>query len=305
MTEQVDGVAAAPAVDPAPNADTAQPAPASPPASTPPADPANPAPKAETPPADPAPKDPTDPAPAEYKIPDEFKDKPWASKIKSEADLWKQLENLNGALGKKQAVPDFKTATPKEIDEWKAQTRPADKAAYEFDPETQPEVKEALSELLFSEGITPTQANAVVKGFQELQKAQLTEMTDPKKFDEMITADFGSKEAAQPVAKALKANLNAADFELLESLPNQAVGMIYRAVGNIIKGYGIEDAGKGGTHSPSPMSEVDLDAKSAELFTKIQALDKRSHTVEERQALVNERQAIFERKAQLANLKKK
>jgi len=299
MTEQVDGVAEVPAADPAPSADTAQPAPASPPASTPPADDPTP------PPADPAPKDPADPAVAEYKIPDEFKDKPWASKIKSESDLWKQLENLNGALGKKQVVPDFKTATPKEIEDWKAQTRPADKAAYEFDPDTAPEVKEALATMLHSEGITAPQANAVVKGFQEMQKAQIAEMQDPKKFDEMIIADFGSKEAAQPIARALKANLNESDFEMLESLPNQAVGMVYRAVANILKGYGIEDSGKGGAHSPAPMSEVDLDAEAAAIFSQIQDLDKRAHSADERAVLVNKRQAIFERKAQLISLKKK
>lgn len=71
------------------------------------------------------------PAPSDFAIPEAYKDKPWASKVKSHDDLWKQLENTQSLIGKKAIAPDFKTATPQEIEDYYSQMRPADKAEFQ------------------------------------------------------------------------------------------------------------------------------------------------------------------------------
>lgn len=40
-----------------------------------------------------------------FAIPEEYSEKPWAEKVKSESDLWKQVDNLQGLVGKKSIVP--------------------------------------------------------------------------------------------------------------------------------------------------------------------------------------------------------
>jgi len=79
--------------------DTGAAPPASPQAApaSPPAAPVSP--PAAAPPPDARPKladEPVTPPPAspDFKVPDAYKDKPWANKIKTEEDLYKQIDNL-------------------------------------------------------------------------------------------------------------------------------------------------------------------------------------------------------------------
>src|SRR5688572_22407573 len=96
-------------------------------------------------------------APAEYKIPDAYKDKPWASKIKTEEDVWKQLDNTQELVGKKHAHP-AKDAPPEEWDKYFAGLRPETAEAYEFKDHPNPEFAKSVGNILFEAGISEHQA---------------------------------------------------------------------------------------------------------------------------------------------------
>lgn len=277
-------------------APTAAPAPAPSPTPTP-----EPAP-APTPTPTPAPAPSPTPEPGKaddppaYKIPDAYKDKPWAAKIKSEDDLYKQIDTLDALKGKKQVVPDFKTATPAEIEQYYAQTRPESKDAYTFSDDTMPELKGALSESLFKNGITAVQANALIKDYESVMGEQVKGMYSAEGMNEALKQSFGDEweKVGGTTARILKSNLNTADAALLDKMPNNTLGLIYRMANNLIKGYGITEKG---AHTEAPggnQQPADIDAKRTALRAEIAAFSTRPHTADEKQAKIDELNATYQ-----------
>ena len=256
---------------------------------------------APAPPAPPAapPPNGTDPSPPAFAIPDAYKDKPWAAKVQNQDDLWKQLENTNILIGKKAVAPDWEKATPKEIEDYYAALRPADKSAYQFDEEIPAEQKTAYADMLHKHGISAKQGNDLIKDYMAMEKANVEKMYDKDGFIAELKTSFGAEheKVAGEAAKTLAANLNADDKALLEKVPNQFLGLIYRAVANLNKAYGATESGAPASGSPSAVPAVDIEVAATKLRDDIQALSRRAHTVDEKQKLVNELAALYKGKA--------
>lgn len=302
MTEPAPA-APAPA-DTAASGSPAASAPSAAPAQTPAAPAAEPAtppakPDASAASAAPAPDPAADPKPDSYKIPDEFKDKPWASKIKSEADLWKALEGAQTLIGKKHVPLDVKNATPQQIDEYKASLRPADKAEYQFNDNVAPEERQVISDILYDAGIPAWQANDVIKNYLAHEDKQTATLFSAESYAENMKESFG--EQYEPIVgkvkRVLDANISAEDQALLTHVPNNQLAVLYRAVNNLIEAYGIKDTGVAANTPPGQTATTDLDGEAKAILAQIHALDSRPHTAEEKQVLINKRQAIFDKKA--------
>lgn len=295
---------------PAPAADTAAPSPAPAAAAPSPAPAAQPTPdappaadaapaSADTPPPAADPKAADAPKPTEYKIPDAFKDKPWASKIKSEDDLWKALDGAQTLIGKKHIPIDPKTATPQQLEEYKAAMRPQDIAEYKFSDKTTEEERTAISGILHKAGAPAWMANEIVAEYSKMEEAREAQLYSEELYLSEMKESFGEK-YEEPVGKVkniLDKNLNEADKTLLEHVPNNLLALIYRAVHNVTEAYGIVDTGAGGGTPPGGGTPEDLDAQADGLLNQIQELDKRPHSIEERKALIDKRAAIFAKKA--------
>lgn len=240
-------------------------APAAPESQTPaPAAPAEPVvePKAGDPPkaADLAPEPNVDPnappkapdAPTAFKIPDEYKDKPWASKVTSEAELWKQLANTQELIGKKSIVPDLKTATPEQKEEFYKQMRPADASAYKFTGDmASPAIKEGVGKMFMENGISEVQGNAIIEQYSKMGEDQQAQLFDPEGFKTAMKGTFG--ENWEGVRDGIHQNLGKLmtpeDYTLMEkNLPNAYVNLIYRTLGNtqaaidnMMKRYGVKE----------------------------------------------------------------
>lgn len=255
---------AAPAADPK--------APANPPAN----DPANP--PADPKAADPKANDPKNEPGKEFKIPDAYKDKPWAAKIKSEEDLYKQLDGAQELLGKKTIMPDLEKATPKEREEYYASVRPKSPEDYKFDDAaTTPELKGAFGKLLFDNGISAYQGNKLIEQYNAMEAAQRNEMFSEEGFLKTLETSFGKdyKPIAAEADKILKENLSDADYAELDSkIPNQYVGIMYRFAAKIKEQYGISESGKAAAEDPSGNNPGDIKAKQTELRAKIREADK-------------------------------
>lgn len=278
---------------PADNAAPAQAAPASPapaatqppPASSPPATPvvADPAPTATQPPSE----------PQGYKVPDAFKEKPWTQKIKSEEDLWKQLDNAQELIGRKRAVPDFEKATPEEIEEFLSTTRPADKSAYKFNDDAP--FAEPVADIFMEAGITPYQGNKIIEKYQALEAAKLEEMTSADGFKDVMTAKFGEKYdgVVSSVVKEHKTHLSPESQALFDKLPNDVLGAVYELTANMQKAYGAQESG-----APAAKPGVVPPAKNVEqvrsdLRAQLRAITDRPHTEADKQKLIAQIDATY------------
>lgn len=275
----------------------AAPAPSPTPQTTPaPAPTPSPAAPAPTPSPTPDPSPAPTPSPAgDYKIPDAYKEKPWAAKIKSDDDLWKQLDNTQALIGKKTIAPDFKTATPAEVEAYYATTRPASVDEYQFAENTAPELKTAIGSSLLKNGITAHQANAVLKEYQAAEAESMKALFTPDGMNAEMKKSFGDdwKEPAGKTAIVIKKNLSPDDSALLEKLPNQFLGLIYRIANNLTKSYGINESnahtGAGAGNATPP----DIGKVREGIRTEITALSNKPHTADQKQVLIDKLNATY------------
>jgi len=227
----------------------------------------------------------------EFNIPDAYKDKPWVQKIKGQDDLWKQLDHTQSLIGKKHVVPDFDKATPEELEAFFSNVRPSDKDKYaetldfgEIDDDS----KGFFTDLLHKSAVPPKLANEMIKAYHERIEAQKAGLYDTDNFMGVLERSFGQgyKEKAGHLAKSIKGTLSADDQALLEQMPNEFVGLVYRLTNSYVQQYGAKEgesaAGKASTVN------TDYDAQWKAKFQEIQDIDKRPHTAEQKSKLVNE-----------------
>lgn len=222
----------------------------------------------------------------QFAIPESYKDKGWAKNIKSEDDVWKMLDNTQSLVGKKTVVPDFEKATPKEIDDYYAQMRPADKSAYDLAPIPDTE-RETYAELLHKHGISAKQGSDLIKEYAALQQEQLQKAYDKDAFFAELKESFGPsfEETTKKLSQSLALNLNEQDKNILNSMPNQYVALVYRLANNITNAYGVNELGIGAS-APSSIAPVNIEAEATKLREQIRTIKTRPHTAAELSQLI-------------------
>lgn len=234
-------------------------------------------------------------APAnDFSIPDAYKEKSWATKIKTQDDVWKQLDGAQELIGKKKIVPDFDTAKPEEIEEYFTHTRPADKAAYKFGDGADEAFTGVVADMFLKNGVSAYQGNKIIEGYQAYEKQMIENARSADGFKAEMTKSFGEKfdGNVSAVVKEHKAHLSTEDQALMDSMPNTYLGAVYRLTEAMRKAYGAAEtsaaAGEGGNIAPQ-----DHDAILAKINTQITELQKRPHNANELQKLVDERHNVF------------
>lgn len=233
-----------------------------------------------------------------FKIPDEYKDKPWAAKVTSEAELWKQLANTQELIGKKSIVPDLKTASPEDKEAFYKQMRPADVSEYQFAGEPVPALKEGLAKAMMENGISATQANPVIAKYQELGQAEQEKLFDPEGFKTTMKAAFGDnwEQSTGAAYNNLKAMMSPQDQKMMEVLPNPYAALIYRTLGsvdkatqNMMKRYGVKETNLAHFSEPgAPAGGGDIEGKRATLRGQLAKLTSGFHTSEQKADLVKQ-----------------
>jgi len=250
----------------------------------------------------PAPATTTPEAPA-FTIPDEYKDRGFAAKVKSHDDLWKQLDNLDKLAGKK-TLPtiDYAKATPEEIAKHHAQLAPKDRAAYEF-PNADDPVSGAIGDAFIAAGINEHQGKQIIKHLAPILGKMDSEGKEASMSEEgymkLSKAAFGEgfKETIVKVEKALKTYApDDATKAVFDSLPNdqriavdKTVNAILAAnekrVQDLLKAHGITETGA--QSGKAGLAATDADTVRKELRSKIRELDSKPHTAAEKKALVD------------------
>ena len=226
-------------------------------------------------------------------IPDDYKDAGWAKNIKTTEDLWKAHANAQTLIGKKTiGLPD-ENSTPEQIQDYYSKIRPKDLTEYEFAEGTSAEEKEFYSKIMYENGLTKSQA----KSLSEAVYKQSAEAFSKKGMLEELEKSFGESDGdrARAASKFIASDMNEADKALLESIPNNILGLIYRFADTVKNKYGategtavINNAG-----SMSAMNKEQMKAKIDSLYTDIINLGNRPHSEEERTKLINERSDLI------------
>lgn len=240
-----------------------------------------------------------DPAAPEFKLPDEYKDKPWASKIKTQDDLYKQIDSLNALVGKKAVVPNLKEATPEEREAFYSQLRGKDAAEYviPINPAfpTPADTQPVVAKLFMDNGVSPTQADAIIKGYQELGAKQLAEQYNPDGFKAAMTTAFGVdwEKTTGQVRNTIKGMMNADDAKALDTVPNNLLGVVYRTLGNVVKAYGIKETDSAHFATTGKAAPTDVNSLRQGLRDKLNSLSMRPHTSAEQQSIIDELNATY------------
>lgn len=265
---------------------------APPPAAAPPASsqpPANP-PPAAAPPASEPPA--TPPAPKAFEVPEAYKSKPWAAKIKSEEDLYKQIDGAQELIGRKRAAPDFANSTPEQIEEFLSSTRPKDADAYKF-PEgvaVDKAFAEGVPKLLHELGLPDYVGNKLIEKYVALESHAVAQSMSEEGFKAEMKKSFGDNfdKKVVEITNAHKKFVSADDQKMLDSMPNEYYGVVARLTSSILAAHGIKDEGAaGGDGKTGSPQAKDIQEVRKELREQIADLDKGYHTEEEKQALIN------------------
>lgn len=248
--------------------------------------------------------------PDAYKIPDEYAKEPWASKIKSDQDLWKQLSNAQSLLGKKVLPPiNMAEAKPEDLDKHFEAYRPADKKEYDFGEGSVPEIDDVYSNMLFEAGVSAHQANTkIIPAFQKFQQDQLDAATSAEGFKEVMKTSFGDQYdgVVSSVVEDHKKHMSAEDQQMMEAIPNQYLGMVYRLtqaknlahaqeIASLKEEYGVTEVGDAHvTAKTGKTNPVDINKLRDNLRNQIEELENMPHTAEQKQDLINQLNKTYE-----------
>lgn len=233
--------------------------------------------------------------PPAFSVPDAYKEKGWAKKVKSLDDVFQQIDTLDSLKGKKTVVPDFEKATPTEIEEYFKQTRPQDKKDYVFAEGSDKEFSEGVAEILYKYGTHKFIGNKILAECSALAGKIKAKQFDKASMAKTMQESFGEgfDKIAGETANLLRQHLSEADVKLLESIPNNHLGLIYRLANNFKKAYGIKESAAAGNGGGEGGAGGDKVAQRKAIRTQLDALSKRMHTAEEKQSLINQLEATY------------
>lgn len=242
-----------------------------------------------TPPSDTTDATPTTQSAPEFNVPAEYQEKGWAKNIKSEADLWKTLDNAQGLIGRKTiGIPDFDNAKDEEIAEYYTHTRPSNASDYELDPAFSEEEKAGLQKVFFENGLNKRQAKNLMDHIQsEIVKDYEADFGEDGLKAE-LERRFGQnwEQVIVPIKNALNSVLTKEQSESLnDNLSNEAVGALFSLTQAIMQKYGANETD---TALGRDRAAVAPKMSYEEFFNKMKAADAKPDGYLEKKQLIKQ-----------------
>lgn len=211
----------------------------------------------------------------DFAIPDDYKDKGWAAKVKSPDDLWKALDGAQQLIGKKSVVPEYNAENPDEFESFLNNLRPESADKYEFPDGVDDSIKSVYGEALHFAGVHPSKVNGVMEIVSKYEQAQIAEMQSPEKFDEMSKEAFGSdwQDKRDEGLAFLRQTIPETE-KFLDALPNNILLEFYKMANYVNETYGKKQNGAQAGVQPTP-PVVDLRAQADQLMDKILVANKK------------------------------
>lgn len=246
------------------------------------------------PPASPPPASPPPPPPpagdgtGDFSVPDAYKDKPWSAKIKTQDDLWKQLDNTQTLVGKKSVIPDFEKGDQKEIDEYIGQLRPKDKSAYKLADTIPEEERGPIVDILHEAGLPAPIANKMMEKMMAHVLGLSSKMYDRDDFFKAAEGKFGAgyKDTIGKAKQLVNGVIPKELAERIDAMPNEYHVAFYEGLKAIMDKYGATESGAPGEGGEGAGADNKEEARKA-IRAEIATLEKKPHTVEQKMALQN------------------
>lgn len=222
------------------------------------------------------------------KLPDEYKEKGWASSIidgDGNVDLAKVYSKIEGQehmLGKK--ILPGKNATEEEWKEF-ANNMTKDYTDDEYTSvldglETKAEMVAALKE----QGLTPTQARKVAELYRAEQAKTVVKKYEPEEFKTAIKENMD-----EATFNKVKAHLvESGRWDAVEKMSNADAVATFLAVADIVKKYGVEDKPGHTAGTPAGGKGNGKGANNQAYVSRIYALTREGKTSEEAKAIADQ-----------------
>ncbi len=248
----------------------------------------------------------------DFSLPDEYKGKPWAEKIKSNDDAFKQIDNLTALVGKKTIPPiDYSTATPEEIAAHHSSLAPENIEDYSFSEGADPEMSKAIGETFQEFGINKYQADGLSKKIADISAKMVEEKTKTDTSEEaymkMMEESFGEnhKETAGIIEKMLKEHTKLDDdkkiFDKMDNSHRAAIDRTIHSVSEfyenrikaILEEHGVTESGAQVEGSKGVNTGINVKEVRTDLRNKISEISARPHTAEDLQFLKDKLTATY------------
>lgn len=243
----------------------------------------------------------------EFSIPDEYKDSSWATKVKSQDDLYKQLDNMDSLVGKKTIKPiDYETASEEEIAAYHESTAVQDIKDYTFGEGGNDDFNTAIAGVFQKVGLNKHQGDQIIAQVDEISKgvaeANFLADTSEDGYLEMSVKSFGNdhEKIIGLVENKLKEIVGSdEDKARIDTMGNNERGLIDRLVNSLSadyeskiaklkKEYGVVETGAQSGAQTGGNSAVDVESQRNELRKEIDAMSNRPHTEQEKQEKIKQ-----------------
>lgn len=240
----------------------------------------------------------------EFELPEEYREKSWANKVKSQDDLYKQIDNLTELAGKKTIKPiDFETASEQEIADYHKSLAPENGVkAYSWGEGSMPEITGPMSEVFVEAGINPHQQKIISEKFDSVIEAlagdKMAADTSEEGYLAMMKESFGDdyEKSTGIVENALKEFATNDDKKVFDTIDNATRAAVDRTTHSVVKfyeekiasikkEYGIEETGaqaEGGENGNQITSKED---QRKEIRAKMRELDGKPNSFDEKKKL--------------------
>ena len=230
---------------------------------------------------------------SEFELPEDYKEKSWANKIKTQEDLYKQIDNLTELVGKKTISPiDYNTASEEDISAYHKSIVPEEVDAYKFQEDADPEFSKAIVPALQEAGIHPAQLKslepAINKIASELVGKQYEADRSEDGYFELTKEAFGDdhKNVVASLEAIYKEHVPEAAKSFLDNATNQERAYIDQTLKSIIdakdaeiakikKDYGVSETGAQSEGDPATQ-RVNIDDLISEKRKEINELSSKS-----------------------------
>jgi len=240
---------------------------------------------------------------SDFSLPDEYKDKPWAAKIKSHDDAYKQIDNLNTLVGKKTLQPlDYTTATSEEIAAHHNSLAPENILDYGLSQEDDSlDFSTFLGETYKEAGLTPHQAKLlnekVTTKTVEMEAARTAAAADGGEYLKMLDASFGDGKG-ENIGKMLDGKIteyaNKADVALLrDGIPNNTRLALDRILYNILDKHGANESGSQVEGDAGSTSTVSVEDSRRDIRKQLRDIEGKPFVGERKAELINKLNSLY------------
>jgi len=230
-----------------------------------------------------------------YQVPEGYRDRSWAKDIKSEEDVYKQLDGTQELIGKKSLPPKFDEMTEQQISEYYTASRP-EKAEDYVMPESFSSVeKDYFAKAFHEEGLSAYRGQKLAERYEAMNTEIKEKTYGEKGWKEILKRSFGDdfESKGGELTGFMKMNATESDQKFIDAAPNEVMGAFYRILDNVKQAYGVKESGTGGKHPAGVTGLQDKGAMQSDLRNQIIGLSKRPHSSDEKQVLIDKLNATY------------